>query len=543
MKQRDIEMQKAIEKSDTHSIKRLAKIHGVDWLNSLFIKLEFHEQPWIIGQTRLPGGFYMEYAVTPLYYAVCRGSLEAVVALIAQGVALNIFGNMNETALHRAAYLGLYDIVKYLVLRGSDIDIQQGTKNLFPGQASCLHTPLHVTILDCSLDEGIYSTKGQCRTTKRKIAKFLIKMGANLQLKDYKNFRAFDAAQTAKRTDIQDIIESAFLLMPFQTEITDSQPELLEQDLTSNHENPKNWLFSKQNEWQLNKGLFGFITGLFVKPIEITALLKPLNGIERLKTLDLSNKKIDDNTIQLVIWLLQQNCFFRELDLQNNTLTTSGLRLLSIAIAEHPQLELVNIQNNPDISSQEISNFIASLNNNNRLLAVHLPLQATQEQKADCNRICFRNIAMAKQLIEHASTGDANKVQQLLQQGTNVHYDQEAAIVQATYHHHANIVELLLNSGANPYVPGKQGLSAQGIAEDLSDPNKEPKYYLVYLEILKHIDNSFNNRLQSLQTSVVKQASSLNIPAAALLSQFGQFTAAVRIKPQADTISLQLPVP
>lgn len=518
MQQRDILMKNAIDTNNSQEIKRLIKQHQIPWADTRCIQITHNNKP---------------FNLSPLYYAVSCNAYDAVVTLVTSGVALNNFsdGRQTEAPLHKAVYLALPDIIKYLLVSGANIDLRQA-----PIENSHQYTPLHITAhYSCrgAIGLGIYTQETQVRSGREKIAKLLLRLSADPALTDGANMTAVQAA-TCDRDSQTNRPE---IIITIQSELTTKlNHNNLYQQLAIGTPNinrlavfrmiqtkPKEFLSVIREGWQLNKWQYAFIAGIFSTPIEACALMKPLAGVERLKTLDLSNKGIDDTTVEMVIWLLNQNCFLRELDLQNNTLTSVGLGRLSEAIVQHPQLELINIQHNPAISSRGVDDFLTFLSGNYRLLSIHLPNQATQAQAVNCNTLCNRNAALAQELIARSREGNVESVQQLLQQGVNTHHNQETALVQATDLCHVRVVELLVKHGANSYVQGVQGRTAYGIAEERSDPAVRPNDYGSYLEILHLIDENYYIRLQLSRRSTLQQARSLNIPLAQLLAQFGQF--------------------
>jgi uncharacterized protein len=69
------------------------------------------------------GGGNPKGGLTPLMYAVRQGNLEAVQALVSAGANLNSLSADKSTALLLATINGHFDIAKFLVDRGADVDV------------------------------------------------------------------------------------------------------------------------------------------------------------------------------------------------------------------------------------------------------------------------------------------------------------------------------------------------------------------------------------------------------------------------------------
>lgn len=515
MEQRDIEIKNAIDDNDISRIIRLIRVHKLPWINTPFITIEGEKI-----HREIKKDFYVyvdrtAYTATPLYYAVTRNAYDAVVALISEGAEIDAFANGYETVLHRAIFLALPDIAKYILACGADMDKQQ-----LPNPFTDRLTPLHITAHFClqvPQDLGFCKADGEVRNARKKIAKYLLRMGANTELLDQKNLTPLRFAEFFHRYEIQitlheELAKSQNFIEEYKRLGIGTATIQKEKVRTLILKDPARFLSLIRDVWQINKWQYAFLRGMFDKPVEIVALLKPLNRVERLISLDLSGKGIDDTTVHMVIWLLKKNCFLRSLDLQNNNLTAEGLKLLTFSIIAHPELELINLQNNPAINSQSIDILLDSLNNNHRLLAIHLPSGATEAQKTKCDLLCFRNQGLSKKLIEFSSTGNFAGVQELVHLGVNVHYKQEAALINAVLNHHANIAVMLLRNGSNMYVVGTDGVTAHQVDAEAQH------------SVLKQSDSHFYVCFQLARVHTLQQAADLNIPIAQLLALFGQFS-------------------
>lgn len=521
MEEPHIKMKEAIDKNDISLIKALLK-DGKTWLNNPVIQMTTDT--------------HLGY-VTPLFYAVSRNSYNSVVELIGQGSDLSILCN-NETSLHKAIYLALYDIVKYLLVSGADID-----QCLPKGGKSHKYTPLHYTTYhhtSPAIALGVGTTEAEVRIVRGKITELLLEMGARTDLIDDFNRTAVEIADIhfpdVRRPELSLIIrakidENRNHMTQYVQLVTSKLSVDKEKVSKLIQSDPKKFLSIIRQGWELTKWQYAFASKIFSTPTEVAALLKPFVG-EQLTTLDLSNKRIDDTTIKMVVWLLQQNCFLRHLDLQNNNISTEGLKLLSTAIADHPQLELINIRNNPEITLSGIDDFLTILNSNYRLLGIHLPNHANSWQMSKVNNLCLRNEALAIKLRDYAKAGTVLSVQQLVLQGVNVHYKKDDALISATGSSCIEAVELLLMNGANPYLFGTGGVSAYQIAVERSDPTAEPTHYKAYIKILSLFDDHAYIRLQLARINILNQCADLKVPVAQLLAQFGKFSPTIAKAPE-----------
>jgi len=103
-----------------------------------------------------------------LHDAAAAGSLAEVKRLVESGMNTTSFDDIDWTPLHHAARNGRYDVVRYLLSTGVDVNIQN--------YDSAGETPLGASILDCSY----------------RMAKLLIDAGADPRLPGWAGIDAIE---------------------------------------------------------------------------------------------------------------------------------------------------------------------------------------------------------------------------------------------------------------------------------------------------------------------------------------------------------------
>lgn len=137
---------------------------------------------------------------TPLHYAVDRRDLELVCELTAHGVPLNAPGHGRVTALERAAWNGDLAIVRHLVENGAEVNSAGGRWS----------APL--TELDGEFYDRIYlygpplyaaASRGHFE-----VVKYLISQGADINARDFNGRTVLHAAARADSADCMQYLQA-----------------------------------------------------------------------------------------------------------------------------------------------------------------------------------------------------------------------------------------------------------------------------------------------------------------------------------------------
>ena len=119
-----------------------------------------------------------------IHWAASSGNLEIAEYLLSGDVneSANLTRNNNFSPLHAAAMFGLTDIVKLLITKGANVNVQTEPQK---------YAPIHSASFGGHLDT----------------IKVLVNNGADLNLKNYRDERAIDTARRQNQTETINYLE------------------------------------------------------------------------------------------------------------------------------------------------------------------------------------------------------------------------------------------------------------------------------------------------------------------------------------------------
>jgi len=117
------------------------------------------------------------YEREQLHFAAQDGNIDRVTELVDSGVDIDMFDDLERTALHYAVEIEHYQIAHYLIKSGANVNAQNKDK--------IGETPLSNVADKCSL----------------KMAKFLVKHGAIVEAKGWMGLSAIDRAKNRKKIE------------------------------------------------------------------------------------------------------------------------------------------------------------------------------------------------------------------------------------------------------------------------------------------------------------------------------------------------------
>lgn len=103
-----------------------------------------------------------DLCATRFLEAAASGRIDALKALLAQGVSINIQNDSGETAMHRCAMNGQVEAAKFLLDRGIDPDIRDHTNVCYtPFMWACSLGKIEMAALLMPLvDDSVLDSKG-----------------------------------------------------------------------------------------------------------------------------------------------------------------------------------------------------------------------------------------------------------------------------------------------------------------------------------------------------------------------------------------------